>query len=137
MAEEDRSVPVPAGPAVAESATEEQETGETEAEVPAPPAAAEAGPESSTGRILREAIQKVMEQISHHEREAKKHLRQADQLRKDLRESFSFLQDQKTKDKPAAAPAVKKMLTPEAKEGTVDLASGQRPRRGKTRRKSR
>ena len=44
--------------------------------------------------ILQEAIRKVMEEIEHHENEAKKHLQQAAQLRKDLRESIAFLQEQ-------------------------------------------
>jgi hypothetical protein len=51
-------------------------------------------PESRTRGILRAAIHKVMEEIEHHEREAKEHLKQAEALRKDLRESVAFLLEQ-------------------------------------------
>jgi hypothetical protein len=51
--------------------------------------------DSSAKGMLRQAIQKVMEQIEFHEREAKKHLQQAKALRKDLRDSFAFLQERK------------------------------------------
>ncbi len=61
-------------------------------------------PESGTRGVLRDAIQKVLEEIAHHETEAKKHLQQAQELRKDLRESFAFLQDRGPKGKPTAAP---------------------------------
>src|SRR5436305_2039710 len=67
------------------------------------PGAAESPQESSTKGMLREAIHKVMEEIDHHEREAKRHLAQARALRKDLRESFSFLQERKD-DEPIEAP---------------------------------
>jgi hypothetical protein len=50
--------------------------------------------------MLRDAIQKVMEEIALHEKEAREHKQQADALRRDLRESFAFLQDQKGKAKP-------------------------------------
>jgi hypothetical protein len=53
--------------------------------------------ESSTRGMLREAIQKVMEKIELHEREAKKHLHQAKELRNELRDSFAFLQERKGK----------------------------------------
>jgi hypothetical protein len=49
---------------------------------------------SSAKGLLQEAIRKVMEEIEHHENEAKKHLQQAAELRKDLRESIAFLQEQ-------------------------------------------
>jgi hypothetical protein len=48
-------------------------------------------PESKTQSILREAIQKVMEEIEFHEKEARKHRQQAEALRKELRESVAFL----------------------------------------------
>jgi hypothetical protein len=66
-------------------------------------AAADERPDSPTKGMLREAIQKVLEEIAHHETEAKKHLQQAQELRKDLRDSFSFLQDRGPKGKPVAA----------------------------------
>ena len=55
--------------------------------------------------ILREAIQKVMKQIAHHEKEARKHLQQAQELRKDLSESFEFLQERGGKGDASAADA--------------------------------
>jgi hypothetical protein len=64
-----------------------------------------AGHERSGARgILREAIQKVMEEIEHHEREARKHLAQAAELRKALRESISFLHEEGEKKTPIAIP---------------------------------
>jgi hypothetical protein len=60
---------------------------------PVPPETmAAASAESGTRAILRDAIQKVMDEIAHHEREAKRHLQQAQELRKELRESVAFLQ---------------------------------------------
>src|SRR5438067_2491668 len=81
------------GEAVAEDLTvaEEQEVATTLG-------AAQGRPESSTKGMLREAIQKVMKEIEHHEREAKKHLQHAKALRKDLRDSFAFLQERKEDD---------------------------------------
>jgi hypothetical protein len=67
--------------------------------------AEEAPPESSTKGILRQAIQKVMEEIAFHEREAEKHLQQAKALRRDLRDSFSFLQERKEEPAPKSRPA--------------------------------
>jgi hypothetical protein len=56
--------------------------------------------ESSTRGMLRDAIHKVMEEIEYHEREANKHTQKAAELRKDLRESFAFLQEKKADAKP-------------------------------------
>jgi hypothetical protein len=50
--------------------------------------------------MLREAIQKVMEEIEFHEREAKHHLQLADELRNDLRDSFAFLQERRRESPP-------------------------------------
>jgi hypothetical protein len=55
--------------------------------------------------MLREAIQKVMEEIAHHERAAKKHTQMAAALRKDLRDTFAFLQGQEGKGKAAEIPS--------------------------------
>jgi hypothetical protein len=66
-------------------------------------AASEGPPESSTRGILRDAIQKVMDKIEYHEREAKKHLEMAADLRKDLRESVAFLHEQGAERRPAKA----------------------------------
>jgi hypothetical protein len=57
-----------------------------------PSAAAAASSEGGSSAMLRGAIQKVMDEIEHHEREAKRHLQQAEELRKELRSSISFLQ---------------------------------------------
>jgi hypothetical protein len=58
------------------------------------PGSREELPESRTRGILRDAIHKVMEEIEHHEREARDHLKQAEALRKDLHESLAFLLEQ-------------------------------------------
>jgi hypothetical protein len=88
-----------AASALAESVLESHPLTEARDAAPRP----EAAPESSTRGMLREAIQKVMDEISYHEREAKKHLQQAAELRKDLRDSFAFLQERRGDAKPAAA----------------------------------
>jgi hypothetical protein len=62
-------------------------------EVATEPGTDEIQQDSSAKGILREAIQKVMKEISYHEREAEKHMQQAKALRKDLRDSFAFLQE--------------------------------------------
>jgi hypothetical protein len=62
-------------------------------EVATPPGTDEIQQDSSAKGILREAIQKVMKEIAYHEREAEKHVQQARALRKDLRDSFAFLQE--------------------------------------------
>jgi hypothetical protein len=51
--------------------------------------------------MLRKAIQNVMGEIEYHEREAQKHLQQAAELRKELRDSLRFLQEQARKDQPS------------------------------------
>jgi hypothetical protein len=51
------------------------------------------GPQASdTKSILRDAIQKAMAEITYHEHEAQKHLKQAEALRKELRETFALFQ---------------------------------------------
>ena len=60
--------------------------------------------ESGARGVLREAILKVMEEIEHHEREAKHHIEQAAELRKALRESVSFLHGEGEKKPPIAIP---------------------------------
>jgi hypothetical protein len=52
------------------------------------------GDDGGAHGVLRDAIRKVMSEIEHHERAAKHHLEQAAGLRKALRESISFLQEQ-------------------------------------------
>jgi len=77
------------------------------------------GQDDGARGLLRDAIQKVMEEIEHHERQARHHLQQATELRKALRESISFLHEQGEKkatpssakgraDKPASASAEEK-----------------------------
>src|SRR6266581_3428959 len=70
-------------------------------------AAAPSQEESGTRGILRDAIQKVMEEIEHHEREAKKHTQKAAELRRDLRESFAFLQEKKIDVRPAKSEEIR------------------------------
>jgi hypothetical protein len=78
--------------------------------------------ESSTRGMLRDAIHKVMEEIEYHEREAKKHTQKAAELRKDLRESFAFLQEKKGDAKPA------KPAEPSRPDTSVDGAAKGRPK---------
>jgi hypothetical protein len=83
-------------------------------EIPMQPTPARVEPESSTKGLLRDAIQKVMEEIDYHEREAKRHLQQAEALRKDLRESFSFLEERRGGGKAPPTPQVSQAVkTPE------------------------
>jgi len=55
---------------------------------------AQALPEAGVKGILQVAIRKVMQEIEHHENEARRHLQQAAELRKELRESIAFLHEQ-------------------------------------------
>jgi hypothetical protein len=57
--------------------------------------------ESCTREMLRKAIQNVMGEIEYHEAEAQKHLKQAAELRKELRDSLKFLQEQARKAQPS------------------------------------
>src|SRR5262249_6139238 len=98
MAEEYPSQMIEAGSENTESVAKERPPAGGEG-VPTLPGTAERWPESSTKGMLREAIQKVMAEIEFHEQEANKHLQQAEALRKDLRESFAFLQEREGKGK--------------------------------------
>jgi hypothetical protein len=62
--------------------------------------------ESGARGALQGAIRKVMEEIEHHEKQARQHLAQAAELRKALRESISFLHEQGEKKTPIAVPRV-------------------------------
>jgi hypothetical protein len=99
-----------------------------------------AGPqESSTKGMLREAIQKVMEEISYHEQEARKHMQQAEALRKDLRESFAFLQEREGKGKPTGMPgeARPSRVVDEAPQGKAkEVAPTARQPRGSPKKQS-
>ncbi len=66
--------------------------------------AAETQPESGARGMLRDAIEKVMKEIEHHEAEAKRHLQLAAQLRNDLRESIAFLRKQGEQREAPAVP---------------------------------
>jgi hypothetical protein len=57
--------------------------------------------ESRTREMLRKAIENVMSEIDYHEVEAQKHLQQAAELRKELRDSLRFLQEQSRKAQPS------------------------------------
>jgi hypothetical protein len=91
MADEN-ATPTMAAPSENEDQPAEGHNQPAAAERPLPTGFTERVPESRTQSMLREAIQKVREEIIHHETEAKKHLQQAEQLRKDLRDSLAFLQ---------------------------------------------
>src|SRR5258707_6256734 len=76
--------------------------------------------ESSTKGMLRDVIHKVMEEIEHHEREAKKHTQKAAELRRDLRESFAFVQEAKRSDGKPARAEEDKPAEPSAKAKSKD-----------------
>ncbi len=105
MADE-HAVTTPVGPKAA--STRPAEAPQTHGPATAhPPRRDEAHHETSARGILKDAIQKVMEEIEYHEREAQKHRQQAEALKRDLRESFAFMQEQKGRGKPIEAPAEK------------------------------
>src|SRR5258708_1544020 len=97
--------------------------------------------ESSTKGMLRDVIHKVMEEIEHHEREAKKHTQKAAELRRDLRESFAFVQDKKSDARPArpeesrpAEPSGKaKAKNPPADDKAKKASAKKKPAAGKSR----
>jgi hypothetical protein len=107
-----------------------------------PPGADELQEDSSAKGILREAIQKVMEEIAYHEREAEKHVQLAKSLRKDLRDSFAFLQERQD-DAPTGASARSRPSESLASKGvgnaTVGKAKGvipaSKPQRGHPKKK--
>ena len=111
----------------------EEEAASPATEAPDSLAGATEEPQSDTGRMPRDAINKVMDQINYHQREAKKHLQRVEELRKDLRESFAFLQDQKSKEKTTGSD--KKNTPPAAKEKTEEPAEMARQPRGKAKKK--
>ena len=93
-------------------------------------------PESNTKGMLREAIQKVMGEIEFHEREAKNHLQQAEELRKDLRESFAFLLTQEGGVNPGESPdegRPAEVAAPSPPEQPKPVAVEKHPRAGKKR----
>jgi hypothetical protein len=90
-------------------------------EGPAPAGAADQG----ASGVLRDAIRHVLDEIEHHEREAKKHLQKARDLRKELRDSFAFVFEQGGREKLTAILA-EGQAGPAAKPGSavpVDEAS--------------
>ncbi len=100
--------------------------------------AEESTAESSSKGMLRDAIQKVMGEIQHHEREARRHLQQARELRRDLRESFAFLVEQEgSVRRPSAAeepaPAAEEPPSPDATTSDTTAAPRRRGRRKKRR----
>ena len=97
--------------------------------------------ESSTKGMLRDVIHKVMEEIEHHEREAKKHTQKAAELRRDLRESFAFVQEAKKSDakpakaeesKPAEASAKAKSKDTPADDKAPKASAKKKPAAGKS-----
>jgi hypothetical protein len=92
--------------ATREGANMAEETGSQAIDAGNNQLAPEAGGAAQIGArgLLRDAIHKVMEEIEHHEREAKHHLEQAAQLRKALRESISFLHEEGEKKASVSIP---------------------------------
>jgi hypothetical protein len=74
-----------------------------------------------------------MEEIGYHEREARRHLQLADELRRDLRESFAFLQNREVRAKTAPAPVEPRSepaMTPEVQEKPKEANAPERRQRG-------
>jgi type I site-specific restriction endonuclease len=92
------------------------------------PAAAEPR-ETGTGRILREAIHRVMDEIEHHKKEAQKHLQQVEELKRDLRESFACFPEQQITGKRADA-SLKSRHEEPATAPQKDKDASKRPRPG-------
>jgi hypothetical protein len=136
MAEESPSQTVATGSESAAAAAAEPPKAAGQ-EVPTQPGTAEAPHESSTKGMLREAILKVMEEIEYHEREAKKHLQQAEALRNDLRDSFAFLQERGGAGKPAEVPGESRPspVAEQDTKGKAKAAPPDRQPRGKPRKK--
>ena len=91
--------------------------------------AAEGPQESKAKGILRDAIRRVMEDIERHEDAAKRHLQQAADLRKDLRDSIAFLQKQG--EKAVAAGTSHHESTEPSAKAKAKSSSGRRPARKK------
>ncbi len=105
----------------------------TESEAPATPGrgGASGGPAMrGAAGVLRDAIQKVTEEIEHHEREAKRHSQQAKDLRAELRESFSFLLGQGGKEKAAVERRAEATPPDVADTAAEETAAGKRPAAG-------
>jgi len=99
----------------------------SESAVPASAEPLDASVETGTRAALREAIQKVMDEIEHHEREAKRHLQQAQELRKELRESVAFLQAGGQPAKPAKpAETAEASAKTKARDGAKKGPAGKR-----------
>jgi hypothetical protein len=119
------------GPAGAELITPAAEAGSTTEghETPAQTAVPAEQRESRTREMLREAIQNVMREIAYHEDDAQKHLQQAAELRRELRDSLRFLQEQARK----AQPSVVNEDSPSAKNfepsAVKERPAANRPRR--------
>ena len=138
MPETDLPAIAPANPLVSDPVVEERPSPGGPKESVGPKT--DEGPAASnTKGVLRDAIQKVMEEIAYHEQAAKKHLRQADELRKDLRESFAFLQDREGKSKIPALSEENPALPPalaENKDKTKEGAAAEGRSRGNPKKKT-
>jgi hypothetical protein len=102
-------------------------------EPPEEPEAEQEQPESGARGILRQAIHKVMEKIEQHEQEAQKHLQQAAELRKELRDSLTYLHKQGEKGMPSGHAG--KAAAPGTSADAKDEGAAGRHRRGKGKRK--
>ena len=93
----------------------------------------DAGPESKASGMLRDVIHKVMEEIEHHESEARRHLQQAAELRRDLRESLAFLQTEGEKRPRMAVPTQPSQQPSEVRTENQIGRTGKSPRRRRKR----
>jgi hypothetical protein len=101
------------------------------------PTASPSQPETGARAVLRDAIQKVMKEIEHHESEAQRHLQTAATLRKELRESIAFLRKQgEPKEPPAVSnPAAAAEPGQQAAKDQAKTKRSRKRRRGKGRKK--
>jgi hypothetical protein len=85
--------------------------------------------------MLKGAITKVMEEISHHEKEARRHVKQAESLKRDLRDSFAFLQEKRAaKHRPEAPPDAAVSANEQTEAKPTDAAT---PNSGRSTRRKR
>jgi hypothetical protein len=85
--------------------------------------------------MLQEAIQKVMDEIEHHEQEARRHLQLAEDLRKELQEGFRLAR-QEARAKTALAPRTAPADGNSAPVEAIEETAGTRPPRADAKKKT-
>ncbi len=91
--------------------------------------------DSTVRGMLQEAIQKVMDEIEHHEQEARRHLQLAEDLRKELQEGFRLAR-QEARAKTALAPRTAPADGNSAPVEAIEETAGTRPPRADAKKKT-